>query len=179
MRERGVLHLSPPDSTRNDAGFSLMELIVVLVLLAIISAAVVPVYSGSVESVHAGNTQRDIVALLKYAQERAISDAVEYRFYLKSDARRYWIMRQTVDEDGQIVFERPPEKSGRDRVLPDFVAIAGTRKMREDREWQAHYIGFYPNGSCDTTRIKLEIENGPSLRIEIEGGLGEIEVSEK
>ena len=84
--------IAPPwavEAKANRTGFSLIELLLVLIFLIIISLAVVPIFRGSLDTVHADYTLRDIVALLKYAQERAVTDTTPFRFYMDPERGEY------------------------------------------------------------------------------------------
>ena len=73
---------------REDAparGFSLIELIVVLTILSLMLGVVVPIYHGSLSRTRSAGATRDFLATMKYAQERAVTDATEHRLYLDDD----------------------------------------------------------------------------------------------
>jgi len=154
-----------------------MELIIVLTLVAIITAAVVPMYSGSLSSVHADYSLRDIVALLKYAQERAVTDTTGYRFYLDPEQGEYWLMRLT-NVDGELLFEEVTERQAERRTLPEYLQME-TPKAFEDPDLNAYFIEFFPSGACDIGRIELTKDDNTLIRIETGGKLGQIKVTEK
>ncbi len=151
---------------------------VVLTLLAIMMAAVVPVYRSSHESVRADRALRDLVAILKFAQERAITDATEYRVYLDPEEGAYWLMRMTGIEDGEKVFQVLDELYAGRRRLPEKLAMEKPR-ARRDRDRDARYIAFYPTGACDVATIDLRRDDGQKLRIKTGTGLGRLEVAER
>jgi prepilin-type N-terminal cleavage/methylation domain-containing protein len=75
--------LSPNGRARQSGGgFTLMELIIVLTIIVIMSAAVVPVFGPSMAKLQRDHAVRDFVATLRYAQERAVTDTREYRLAL-------------------------------------------------------------------------------------------------
>jgi prepilin-type N-terminal cleavage/methylation domain-containing protein len=162
------------DATRS--GFSLMELMLVVTLLAIITSAVVPVYSGSLGSIHANHAVRDIVALIKYAQERAVSDTTEYRLYLDDKNGQYWLMRWEESEDGFAFVEADERGEERRTLPPDLSMKEPDAFMDKDRD--VRYIGFYPSGACDFAELQLVKDNGDVVTVGTKCKLGQIEVDE-
>ncbi len=163
-----------------DSGFSLLELIIVLTILAIMSAAVVPVFQGTFASVEGDHAVRDFVATLRYVQERAITDSIEYRLYLDPENNQYYVMRYvSLDEDMEKkVFERYEEGGRGTVVLPPRIKIKRPRAQK-DRELDAYYVSFFPSGACDEVRLTLERErdDGGDIVIETNGGIGRLKVT--
>jgi type II secretory pathway pseudopilin PulG len=155
-----------------------MELIIVLTLLAILSAAVAPVFQGSYSKLESDHAVRDLVATLKYAQERAITDTAEYRVYLNPETNEYWLMRLAQRRNNKKMFEPLAERQGKRVALPDRLRMNRV-KARKDRETKAYFISFYPNGACDHAGMKLEQTGERSITIELTGSLGEMKVDEK
>ena len=77
-------------STVASAGFTLLELMVVMTLLVIMSMTVTPVFRGSLSGVRADHAMRDLFAAMKNAQAAAITEAVEYRVYFAPEENSYW-----------------------------------------------------------------------------------------
>lgn len=158
-------------------GFTLLELIVVLTLLAIISAAVVPLYLNSTESLREERALRDLYATLKFAQERAIFETTEYRVYLDDERGAYWLTRMTGYHDEQKIFARVDEPYAERTVLPEGVTMRKP-KARRDEKVKASYIAFYPSGACDAASITLERKDGRTLAVNTKGKLGQYTVRE-
>lgn len=163
--------------TTRRGGFSLIELILVVTLIAIISSVVVPIYSNSLKTVNADYAQRDIIALLKYAQERAITDTTHYRFYVDETKRQYWLMRLETTDDGERLFVEVMEKQARRRTWSEQVEIE-VIKAFEDRDLDASFLEFYPSGACDYGEFLLKRDDGTEIEIEVAGRVGQIEVKE-
>lgn len=164
------------------AGFSLLELIIVVTLLGIMSAGIVPVFQGTFTSVEGEHAVRDLISTIRYAQERAVTDATEYRLYLNPDENEYWVARMTGydPEDREKVFETIDDRGSEAAVLPSHVEMQRPR-ARKDREAGGYYIAFFPNGACDDAKITLarEREAGGNLYIETRGGMGRLRVRQR
>lgn len=157
----------------------MIELIVVMTIIALMTAAVIPMYQGSITWVNRDRATRDFVAYLKYAQERAITDATEYRFYFRDDDGAFWIMRLDRMEKGEKQFVYPDEGPAEIRFLPETVSLDNA-KARFDRDKEAHYVAFYGSGACDYAKITLESKDGGhKITIETKGRLGQFEVKDK
>lgn len=162
---------------RADAGYTLMEMIVVMTIVGLITAGVIPVFQGTLTAVRGDRASRDFVALLKYAQETAIAEATEYRFCMNHEEGTYWLMRAAVDEDGERTFERVDDGYGATRRLPDGISL-DRPDTRYDRDAKAHFVAFYPGGACDYATITIEKRNGDDIDIRTKGRLGQFEVKE-
>ena len=161
-------------------GFSLLELVIVMTIITIIAMAVVPVFRGTLASVQTEHGVRDMVATVRYAQERAVTDSLEYRLYLDPEKGEYYLMRlEGYDEDNEKVFEPLEERIGDAMPLPKRMGMKRPR-ARKDRDRDAYYVAFYPSGACDDVTIELEREDrSGSVRIETNGSLGRLEVKER
>lgn len=166
-----------PQAARSSRGFSLAELLVVLTLLAIIMAAIVPLFAGSFLDIEADYAVRDIVALLKYAQERAVTDTIPYRFYMNVDSGEYWLASET-DVNGAFEFREVKEHQSERRKLPEGIQM-DKPKAREDKESGTYYIEFSPSGWCDVARIELKKNHTLLSRIRTTGAVGRIIVGDK
>ena len=157
------------------AGFTLLELIVVLSILTIITSAVVPVFSSSMATIQLRSAQNNFVSTLVFVQERAVSESLEYRLYIDDDEGCYWVMALEGFEDDEEVFSQVESSFGQVQYLPAFMKI-DRLKAREDRARRAKFIGCYPNGACDRASFILQDTRGRDRRIEIEtlGSLGKI-----
>lgn len=168
----------------NASGFTLMELVIVLIILGILSAAVVPMYGRSMKLIHRNHAVRDLLATMKYAQERAISDMVEHRVYFDPKANQYWIERfvKRDEEDREHKeFEPLREAYGNRHDLPESLKLERPRTER-DKEDRTYFIPFYPNGACGYATIRLKPvkrERGSrTIIIETEGAIGRMKVKE-
>lgn len=153
---------------RPSGGFSLLELIVVLTLLTIISASVVPVFSGALMSTRKQHHIRDMLALMRYAQDRAVLDTTEYRLYLDMEAGAYWLARYAGKEKGVPVFSEVTEREASRHTLPDGLVM-----LKPDAHAATNtlfFLSFYPGGACDWGEIAVEDErDGSVIRIQSTG----------
>jgi len=149
-----------------------------MTFIALLTAAVVPLYQGSLTRARQGRATRDFIAYLKYAQERAITDSTEYRFYFREEQRDYWVMRLDKVEAGEKRFAYLDEGVVDVKHLPEGIKFERP-KARFDKDRDAHFVAFYGSGSCDYATIKFETGTGDKIVLETKGRLGRFEVREK
>lgn len=160
-------------------GFTLLELVVVMAILAVISAAITPVYVFAMDGIRMRNAQRDIIALIRYAQEEAVRESREHRVYFNKDTGAYRLMRLAGLEDDEKVFEIAASLFDDEEVLPQPL-VFGSIDARRDRSTREYFISCLPNGASDKAEIQLRDERsrGSYVKIIIEGPLGKIILEE-
>ncbi len=172
-----------PPALRTSAarhGFSLLELLVVVVILGIISSAVVPVYIAAMGAIRLRSAQNELVSTLRFVQERAVSDSREYRLYLDDERQSFWVARHVGWEGEDKVFQFVEEAYGREQFFPTWLELERPR-ARKDRDVDAYFIACFPNGASDRAEIKLTNTRTrrTALEIETEGVLGRIRVERR
>ena len=84
----------PLHPRRRAAGFTLIELILVMVILAIISAVVVPTLWAFAEGRRAGDAAATIVAMANYARAQAAAEGTIYRINFDPRSDQVWLTEQ-------------------------------------------------------------------------------------
>lgn len=136
------------------AGFTLIELMVVVTILAAMAMAVTPVFRGSLARARADHAARDLYAEIKAAQESAVTEAVEYRVYFNLKENTYWPARLGVSKEGKPGYY-PVEVPGGDPIRrPDRIEFSGVQGRRGEQQ-NTEYLAFYPTGISDTGKITL------------------------
>lgn len=158
------------------AGFTLIELIIVMTILVILSVGVVPVFNGSFAGVQTDHAIRDFAATVRFAQERAITAGVEFRLYLSPDENTYWIERLSKVEGKDKIFEPVAIQQQETVKLPQRLTLT-TPRANKERRTGAYYVAFYPSGACDDARINLANADGKTYYIDTKGGIGRLKVN--
>ena len=161
----------------HSAGFTMLELVVSVALLAIITGAIVPIYANSMNAIQQRNARHNFVSLITFIQERAVAETREYRLYIDQREQVFWVEFQ-IDEDLEGKhFVMVEEDYGRLQPVPRNLEIQQVR-ARRDRSANAQYIGCYPNGASDIARVVFrdtrDFRSG--FEIETQGSMGKIEV---
>lgn len=129
---------------RDRAGFTLIEIMVVIVVLAIVVGTIAPSLGPIAGDAQLRAATRDLIAALRYARAESVVTSRPHRLCVDSEAGRFWIEAWNEDEErGHLGFapqrefkigsSEERERDERQRVapnsspLPEGVAI----EMRE------------------------------------------------
>jgi len=130
----------------NFRGFTLIELVLVMVIIAIISVVVVPQLSGFSKGRKLSNEADRFLSVANWARGQAISRGVTYRLNIDENARRYWL---TYMSDDGSTFANDDEQN-LNFLLPEDLFIASDSKTQD-----GEYIEFQPSGRVTTVTIRL------------------------
>ena len=135
-------------------GFTLVELMVVLVIIAMVMGLVATSMSRSISGAEARVASRKLVASLRYTRARAILDKREQVFLLDTDNRSY-------------------QAPGRKPVnLPEGVDVTITTARSEVTSEAISGIRFFPDGGSTGGHIELTV-NEREYRVNIAWLTGE------
>jgi general secretion pathway protein H len=142
----------------NRRGFTLVELMVVLVILALAAAIVVPSLSGPLASARFRRGGAEVRAAMVQARARATATGRLRTLRLDLDSGRYGIPADNVE-----------------RALPEgtrfvAVAIAGTTVERG-----VAGLRFFPDGSADGAEVVLADASEARLRLRVDPLTGTVE----
>lgn len=163
------------------AGFTFLELLVVVAIIGVITAAVLPVFSSTFRSVKVRDAKSDLLAVITHTQESAVRDSREYRFYLDPELGQYWVgYHAGSTKEGAKRFLPVEDTWGKPVTIPEPLEV-GRPKMRKDEESEAFFLSCYPNGACDHASIEVTSRgrNGARFEIETLGAMGQFKVKER
>jgi general secretion pathway protein H len=135
-----------------DGGFSLLELILVLIVMSLVMAVTYPSMARGRTAFHLRAVGRDVVSALRAARESAVTEQKAMLVLVDIQAQQV-----TVSDDvgeGARVFQ-----------LPSDVKILGLTRNGEESVQGPLAIRFLPNGSSDDAQIMVKADSGASLRI--------------
>ena len=140
---------APCDSVRHEKGFSLFELIVVLVLLSLVAAVVLPSFTTGMQGIRLNTAARDMVTKLKQARSRAIAEQKVFRVAFGSPEQEE--STYSITDDYGVELEKIELPRGFKLILDSEVEPV---------------VSFYPNGR--SSGFQLLIENQQEYRLAVE-----------
>lgn len=165
-------------------GFSLIELLVVLVLISVFSAFVGVNVAGSLSNMGLKTASKKVAASLRYARSRAITESVPYVALLDLNQNRVTI-KPDVTSSGRKKetdnYASKLKKSDTKRYdLPEDVKFKNALTF-EGAESDSRFFAvvFMPNGCSSGGTILLENnrERGSAVKIDFVTGTVRVEIS--
>jgi len=142
---------------KGEAGFTLLELILVMVVICMVLGMAAPYLRGFFESRGTADAAAQIVALAQYARTQAAAEGRVYHLNLDMESGRYWLTAQTAgaftplaSEFGRV-FSFPEGTAARWQTVSDATA--------------AGWIPFYPDGRTAPADIVLVGRHGDTQEI--------------
>jgi len=151
-----TLTTGPSDETRAN-GFTLLELIVVLVLVSTVLAMAAPSLRGFVGGRQTANAAAQVLSLTKLARSQAVVQGRVYRLNIDTETKTYWLTMQRAGSFVPLGFEH-----GRRFQFPDGVSVKLELPLGNN---SASYIQFYPDGRNDEARIELTGQQGEVFEV--------------
>jgi prepilin-type N-terminal cleavage/methylation domain-containing protein len=149
--------------TRNESGFTLIELVLVSALFAVVVGFTVPGLRGGFHRLALERAASEMEEISSYARTLAIMRGAPYRLAISKDEGMYRLLR---GENGNFV---PVEGSlGRPRSLPEGARGQGP-------SWA---VTFFPNGTAAGGPLDVVQENKTLWRLHVDPVLGETVVRE-
>jgi general secretion pathway protein H len=145
---------------RRSGGFTLVELVLVMALIALAMGLVATSLSRSISGAESREAARKMVAALRYTRTQAILDKAEKVFLVDTEAHSY----QAPD--------REPV------VLPEGMDVVLTTAASEMTSEAAGGIRFFPDGGSTGGHVEL-IVAGREYRVDVAWLTGEATLARK
>ncbi|MCC6847269.1 MAG: prepilin-type N-terminal cleavage/methylation domain-containing protein [Deltaproteobacteria bacterium] len=145
----------------SESGFSLFELIVVLMIVAIASGLAAPGIQSGWRNREVRSGTRSLAAVMRGLRERAVRRGVEQELVVDADGQTY---RWTGDQQA---------------TLPGGAAVTGIRGGWRDQDGGVRVV-FYPNGGSSGIALVVGQREGDSLSfaIRVDPLLGTVVIQE-
>lgn len=123
---------------RSQAGFTLLELLLVTLILAVMVGVAVPRFGGAFRHLRLQVFASNVASLLTYASARAVTTGEILRVQFDVKGRRYWLA-QAQEASAEEKFERVSGKFGRVASVPEGISLRSS----------ARGVTFYPDGRAE------------------------------
>ena len=154
----------------NKSGYTLIELIVVIILLGLMFGLVVPKFRQAVLSDSLDATSLRIIGLIEDLRERAVSDQISYVLHFDIRGRKLWAFAtDATAEEQEIARERAYQ-------LPADVIIEDIWSWSRGKIYDDATIQFSKKGYIEQSMIHLQSEDGRQLSLELTPFLGSIKI---
>jgi len=147
---------------RYPAGFSLIELLVVLAIAALILAVAPPMLSNAMPGLQLKSTARQLASGLRYARDRAVAGRSEVNFTVDLEARTV-----TVTNREAVI------------GIPDSLEVSLVTAASELVNETLGHIRFYPDGTSTGGRVTVSYKgNGYDVDVDWLTGRVSIDAAE-
>lgn len=151
-----------PNAPRTEQGFTFLELLTVLGLMALLLGLVVPTFYRGWERERLRAALRELNATLRVARSVAVTERTRTRVFVDLDQGRYWL-----------------EGTGRQGRLP-----AGARFVRATLVWQdtarrLGYISFFGDGASSGGVLELEGPRGGRFVLRVDTVTSKVSLAAK
>jgi len=153
----GLCKSSQPDRRTNfrkvpRQGFTLLELILVMVILSTVLAMAAPSLRGFFASRQTQDAAAQLLTLTQLARSQAVCEGTNYRLNLNAEEGKYWL---TSWQSG--AFEKLKTEFGQVFTLPKDTVM---QLDGVEREGDEIFVSFAPQGISTAARIRLEDRRG-------------------
>lgn len=131
---------------RSDGGFSLMELMVVLVVFGIVTAIALPGLNKFLRSVELSGTVERMATSLRVVRQRAVTENNNYVAILGAGHSILW-----WDDDDNDGVKDNTEKTGENAPIPSWMTAAND----PSNTFASDTLKFFPNGSASESGTLL------------------------
>jgi general secretion pathway protein H len=131
-------------------GFTLMELIVVLAILAALAALVTPSFSRTVASARLRSAASDVRTTLARGRALAVASAQERSAVFDLSRGEFGVDNEAV------------------RRLPETIRLGAVLPGEERQERGSVRVRFFPDGSGEEVEIFVTAEDGGTLRVTVD-----------
>jgi type II secretion system protein H len=136
---------------RRQSGFTLIELILVLVIMCTVMALAAPTLRGWSKGSRLRNSADEFIAATRWARSKAASDGSNYAIAIDKQSNTYKVQVQTgqtyTDADGMFAAAV---------TLPEGSKIESTDDT----------ITFYPTGRVDPATVRITGPDGDSITVQ-------------
>ena len=153
---------------KTDGGFTLVELMLVVVILATVAAMAVGRYSRSIEYMKLRSAALDVAATSEHAQHTAVLEGRHLRLTISENGRSCVV--ESDRDDPNVETFKPLVYS-----LPERITL---ESLDFEDPLLAHrkYVTFLPDGRTDRSSITLSNVSGEQFVVYLDSGIGAIRV---
>lgn len=188
------MNLQNRSTTWGKFGFTLIELMVVIVLIAIMTAMIIPQMKGTYEDALLRSTARKLVDVFNLANSHAIAMNQMHRVRLDRKNGRYFVERTARAGETGNDFRPTREVPGGEGTMDNRISIevrsiedaseanepgAFSRGGESRNEKRDESISFYADGTADAQEVLLRDREGFRLTLRINPITARVHITER
>jgi type II secretion system protein H len=167
--------------------FTLIEMVVVVVLIAVMAAMIIPEMKGSFDDALLRSTSRDLINVFDLASSRAVSLNQSCRVELDTQSGRYFVEREIRGgaQDDYVPLKDVSGAEGRldSRIAvemspPDEASPDNPPDNSATEPVPPSAISFYPDGTADAMEIRLRDRAGFQMVLRLNPITARVHLSE-
>ena len=167
--------------------FTLIEMVVVVVLIAVMAAMIIPEMKGSFDDALLRSTSRDLINVFDLASSRAVSLNQSFRVELDTQSGRYFVEREIRGgaQDNYVPLKDVSGAEGRldSRIAvemspPDEASPDNPPDNSATEPVSPSAISFYPDGTADAMEIRLRDQAGFQMVLRLNPITARVHLSE-
>lgn len=129
-------------------GFTLLELILVMIILCTVLAIASPSLKGFFSSRQINDSAEQIIAVTRYAKIHSVYSSNYYRVNFDLSKRQYWL---SVLKESEYV--RLEDNFGRSFSIPKDIEL---EFVNLHADGSVYYLEYDPQGYCRPSKIRME-----------------------
>jgi general secretion pathway protein H len=154
---------------RNDKGFTLLELMIVLAIIGVAVVLIAPTVTGSLTNLRLKTATKQLSTVLRYARSKAVSSKSIIRVIIDIDNASYSASlpeNETGTKEKAVSTAFPSEIKFNQVTVGEGVQTEGLVQLL-----------FYPKGNTSGGEIILENTNGRRYKITIDNLTGKVRIN--
>jgi len=134
------------------AGFTLLEMIAVVLVLALVMGLAYPSMSRGSNALHLRTASRDIINTFRFAREKAVSEQASLQLVIDRRERKIVLANILGEPLGTY-------------SLPKDVKILRMSRSGVEETGDVMAVRFLPNGSMERAEISIQADSGSKTRV--------------
>lgn len=158
-------------------GFTLIEILVVLLILSVVSMSVVPTFFRSMEGISLKSAVHHVGDMLNFCRSMAVSDGQPFRLNYDEEQHRFWISyeKDPLLEPGY--FEEYGVSGFAHYILPEHVTVKSFFiEETSELEIEETFVEFQKDGSASEVIIVFSNPEEDAYSIQVSELTGRIRI---
>jgi len=171
-----------------ERGFTLFELLIVLVIIGLMSAVIVPALGHSIENSELRAATRDVASIFRFARSRAVSEKSPYVAIYSEEERRLVLFSEALLDLYSQQRDKEYELQPRPACIYEFprgirlqrvAEEGGAEEGRTDLEEESglEIIRFFPTGASSGGIYAILAPGGRQAMISVDAITGIVDIS--